>query len=34
MWLGEELHDWLLIVPLADTRLVNENPGYRCFAII
>ena len=34
VWLGKELHDWLLIVPLAATRLVSKKPKRRCLAII
>ena len=34
VWLGEELHDWLLIVPLADARLVSEKLERRCLAIV
>ena len=30
MWLGKELHDWLLIVPLAAARLVSEKLEILC----
>ena len=30
MWLGKELRDWLLIVPLAAARLVSEKLEMLC----